>query len=105
MQSSTPNLSIAEAEVSSIPEGKPLSDTIVERETPNSPPLEPDELDPALLQKEVATEYYRMRNRMIQKHGGFLKDPDEENRIIPHTEEDGGPKRMSRFKAARIVLA
>jgi len=82
---------------------KPLADTIVEHENPVSTPPEPDELDPALLHQEVAAEYHRMRNRMIQKQGGFMKDPELEKGIIPLTEEEGGPKKMSRFKAARLA--
>jgi unconventional prefoldin RPB5 interactor 1 len=83
---------------------RPLADTIIEREIPASTPPEPDELDPALLHQEVATEYHRMRNRMIQKQGGFMKDSELEKKgIIPLTEEEGGPKKMSRFKAARLA--
>jgi unconventional prefoldin RPB5 interactor 1 len=83
---------------------KPLADTIIEREIPASIPPEPDDLDPALLHQEVATEYHRMRNRMIQKQGGFMKDTDlEEQGVIPLTEEEGGPKKLSRFKAARLA--
>ncbi len=83
---------------------KPLADTVVEREIPSSTPPEPDELDPALLHQAVTTEYHRMRNWMIQKQGGFMKNRDlEENGIIPLTEEEGGPKKMSRFKAARLA--
>lgn len=86
------------------PASKPLADTIIEREVAPSSPPEPDELDPALLQKEVATEYYRRRNQMIQKQGGFMKDPElEREGIIPLTEEEGGPRKMSRFKAARLA--
>lgn len=101
--SSTSDPGIAQTEIPPIPEGKTLVDIIVERDTPKVPPLEPDELDPVLLQQEVTTEFYRMRNRMVQKQGGFLKDPAEENGIIPRSEEEGGPRRMSRFKAARLA--
>jgi unconventional prefoldin RPB5 interactor 1 len=101
--SSASDPGVAEPDVPPIPEGKTLADIIVERETPKNPPLEPDELDPVILQQEVTTEFYRMRNRMVQKQGGFLKDPDEENGIIPRSEEEGGPRRMSRFKAARLA--
>jgi unconventional prefoldin RPB5 interactor 1 len=94
-------------QTSSIPmkaASKPLADTIIEREIPASMPPEPDELDSALLHQEVATEYHRMRNRMIQKQGGFMKDTDlEEQGVIPLTEEEGGPKKLSRFKAARLA--
>ena len=84
------------------PEGRTLASTIVEREVPlNASAAEPDELDPQLLHQEVATEYHKMRNRMIQRQGGFLKE--EEGEIVPFTEEEGGPKKMSRFKAARLA--
>lgn len=63
-------------------------------------PAEPDEFDPALLQQEVKIEYHKMRNRMIQRQGGFT-DPDD-SAEVPLTEAEGGPKKMSRFKAARL---
>ena len=68
--------------------------------TSSTTPTEPDEFDPALLQQEVKTEYHKVRNRMIQRQGGFT-DPDE-GPEIPLTEAEGGPKKMSRFKAARL---
>ncbi|KAF4625049.1 hypothetical protein G7Y89_g13123 [Cudoniella acicularis] len=84
------------------PEGKPMSATIVERDVPSSAVVkEPDELDPQLLHQEVVTEYHKARNRMIQRQGGFLQE--EESEIMPLTEEEGGPKKMSRFKAARLA--
>ncbi|KAI9879503.1 MAG: hypothetical protein M1830_008379 [Pleopsidium flavum] len=84
--------------------GKTHADSIVERETSQTEAdaLDPDDFDPALLQQEVATEYHRMRNRMIQREGGFLPREDQEERV-PLTEEEGGSaKKMSRFKAARL---
>ena len=79
-----------------------MAPTIVERETTtNTSPVEPDEFDPHLLHQEVATEYHKMRNRMIQKQGGFMKE--DESEIVPFTEEEGGPKKVSRFKAARLA--
>jgi unconventional prefoldin RPB5 interactor 1 len=84
------------------PEGKTLAPQVVERDIPvNASPGEPDDEDPQLLHQLVATEYHRMRNRMIQRQGGFLKE--EETEIVPLTEEEGGPKKMSRFKAARLA--
>lgn len=51
--------------------------TIVERPyNPSARPPEPDDLDPALLQQQVSNEYHRLRNRMIQREGGFTR-PDE----------------------------
>lgn len=88
--------------VPSGPEGRTLAPKVVERDVPpDATATEPDELDPQLLHQEVATEYHRMRNRMIQRQGGFLKE--EECEIVPLTEEEGGPKKMSRFKAARLA--
>lgn len=84
------------------PEGQVLAPTIVERDTPVSTSVpEPDDLDPRLLHQEVATEYHKVRNRMIQKQGGFVKE--EESAVVPFTEDEGGPRRVSRFKAARLA--
>jgi unconventional prefoldin RPB5 interactor 1 len=104
---STPiQFSPAEERVRLVPTGPAgkitLAPTIVERDVPlNTSAAGPDEMDPQLLHQEVATEYHRMRNRMIQRQGGFLKE--EEGEIVPFTEEEGGPKKMSRFKAARLA--
>jgi unconventional prefoldin RPB5 interactor 1 len=81
------------------PEGKTVADAVLERDV-SSAPKDPDELDASLLHQEAAVEYHRMRNRMIQKQGGFAKE--DELPIEPPDEEHGGPKRMSRFKAARL---
>jgi len=64
---------------------------------------EPDELDPALVHQEVSTAYHRMRNHMIQRQGGFMHiDDEDEKGEVPLIEAEGGPKRVSRFKAARL---
>lgn len=82
------------------PEGRTLADAIVERDLP-SDVKEPDEFDAALLHQEAAVEYNRMRNRMIQKEGGFVK---EREAPIEYPEDvDEGGKRLSRFKAARLA--
>lgn len=87
--------------VPSGPEGKTLASTIVERDVQDGSAAEPDEMDADLLNQEVATEYHRLRNRAIQRQGGFMQE--EETEIVPLTEEEGGPKKMSRFKAARLA--
>lgn len=87
--------------VPSGPEGATLASTIIERDLPLDSAQAPDELDPNLLHQEVATEYHKMRNRMIQRQGGFMKE--EESMTIPFTEEEGGPKKLSRFRAARLA--
>ncbi|PYI03743.1 hypothetical protein BO78DRAFT_399590 [Aspergillus sclerotiicarbonarius CBS 121057] len=81
------------------PEGKILADTLVEREIPKGPAVapEPDELDEQLHKKEIATEFYRIRNRMVQQNGGFV---GEEPEIVPIETEDA-PRRVSKFRAAR----
>ncbi|EPE30242.1 hypothetical protein GLAREA_12965 [Glarea lozoyensis ATCC 20868] len=84
------------------PEGTTLASTVVERDIPvDAFPAEPDELDPNLLHQEVATQYHKARNRLIHRQGGFLKE--EESEIVPFTEEEGGPKKLSRFKAALLA--
>lgn len=85
------------------PEDAILSSKIVERETPSDAEVkEPDEFDPHLLNQEVAMEYHKMRNKFIAREGGFMRD--EESEIVPLPEEEGGPRKMSRFKAARLGM-
>lgn len=87
---------------------KPIhAPTIIERpysaSSPSSAAVGPDEFDPALVRQEVSTEYHRMRNRMIQKQGGFMANPeDDESGEVPSAEIEGGRKKISRFKAARL---
>lgn len=75
---------------------------IIERPYSTTPttPAEPDDFDPALLQQQVKTEYHKMRNGMIQRQGGFTAP--EDGAEVPLTEAEGGPKKLSRFKAARL---
>lgn len=81
------------------PEGRTLADAVMERE-PVTKPREPSEFDADLLHQEAAVEYHRLRNKMIQREGGFAKE--KESAIEPLDESEGGPKKMSRFKAARL---
>lgn len=82
------------------PQGKTLAGNVLERDTP-SKVQEPDEFDAALLHQEAAAEYHRMRNRMILRDGGFMKNKEAPIEY-PEQEEEGG-KRVSRFKAARLA--
>ncbi|KAI1202781.1 Prefoldin subunit-domain-containing protein [Nemania serpens] len=82
------------------PEGQTLASAILEHE-PSNEIKEPDELDANLLHQQVTEEYYKMRNKIISRHGGFLKENTDP--IQPLEEEEGGPKRLSRFKAARLA--
>ncbi|TPX09292.1 uncharacterized protein E0L32_009484 [Thyridium curvatum] len=79
------------------PEGQTIADSVLERET--TKPREPDEMDAALLHQEAAVEYHRKRNRLIHSQGGFMKE--DKSPTVP-VEEDEEPKRVSRFKAARL---
>ncbi|KAL8393289.1 hypothetical protein RB595_003174 [Gaeumannomyces hyphopodioides] len=81
------------------PEGQTIAISIVERQ-PTTTVREPDDLDANLLHQEAAVEYQRMRNKLVHKDGGFLKE--DASAVVPLDEEEGGPKRMSRFKAARL---
>lgn len=82
------------------PEGQTLAETVLERAS-SAMPREPDEFDADILKQQTAVEYHKVRNRMIQKQGGFMKE--DESPIRPLDEEEGGPKRLSRFKAARLA--
>jgi len=88
------------------PPGKTHAEVLVERPKAQTGEeiAEPDEFDPALMQQELAVEYYRMRNRMIQRSGGFVRD-EEENEKISLSEDgdgEGGGRKISKFKAARL---
>lgn len=87
---------------------KPIhAPTVVERPpsatVKSSTIRDPDEFDPALVHQEVSTVYHRMRNHMIQRQGGFMNiDDEDEKGEVPLIEAQGGQKRVSRFKAARL---
>ncbi len=81
------------------PEGTTLVSSIVER-AESTEAKEPDDLDATLLHQEVAVEYHRKRTQLIGRQGGFVKE--NEPAISALEEGDGEPKRVSRFKAARL---
>ncbi|EGC41446.1 conserved hypothetical protein [Histoplasma capsulatum var. duboisii H88] len=83
---------------------KTLADELVERTVSyeNATPPDLDELDESLHKREIAAEFYKLRNRKIHQEGGFLREDEESNGTIP-LEEDGQPvKKLSRFLAARM---
>ncbi|KAK2803046.1 hypothetical protein FQN50_007127 [Emmonsiellopsis sp. PD_5] len=89
------------------PESKTLADKLVEREVSHESvtPPDPDELDENLHRQEIATEFYKIRNRKIQQEGGFMREDEETEGIVPldNEGESGEPvKRVSRFMAARM---
>lgn len=78
-----------------------MSNFVKERaSSANSSAEPPDELDPAIHRREVASEFHRMRTKMIQQQGGFV-ETEEEGAIVP-LNESGEKRKVSRFKAARL---
>ncbi|KAM5450087.1 hypothetical protein MaudCBS49596_004461 [Microsporum audouinii] len=87
---------------------KPLADVLVERTVHRDSviPPDPDELDEAIHRREVASEFYKLRNHKIQQSGGFLQEDATEPLVPLDTDENSQsgqeePKKVSRFKAAR----
>lgn len=74
---------------------RPVSASVHER------PQHQERLDrrSAKLQQELAAEYYRQRNRLIQKEGGFTAQADDDDEIF---QGQDGFKKQSLFKAARV---
>ncbi|KAJ5610643.1 hypothetical protein N7510_007362 [Penicillium lagena] len=83
------------------PEGKTLADRLVERDiTPGTAAApEGEELDEEIHRREIATEFYKARNRLVHQNGGFVNDDEQE--MVPIEDEDP-PKRISKFRAARM---
>ncbi|KAI4731323.1 hypothetical protein E4T49_00847 [Aureobasidium sp. EXF-10728] len=83
-----------------------ISDKIVEKPaTPSSTaraPEQVDELDPELQQRQLASEYYRLRNNIIRQQGGFKETEEEKDDPLMEQFPDGKLKKVSRFKAARM---
>jgi unconventional prefoldin RPB5 interactor 1 len=97
----------------SVPQtNKIMSPAIIERpDPPNSgkaPAPDPYDFDETLHKQEIAGEYYKSRNRMIQRQGGFIREDEDENygestAPLPVIDEETGKvKKISRFKAARL---
>jgi unconventional prefoldin RPB5 interactor 1 len=86
--------------------GSVMSDQIVEHAaapTTNArAPEEVDELDPELQQRQLASEYYRLRNNIIRQQGGFKETEEEADDPLMEQFPDGKMKKVSRFKAARM---
>lgn len=83
------------------PAGRTLATKIVEHDPSTMEPNAPDEFDPAIINRELQTEYNKARNRFIQQQNGFKPtEEDEESPIVE--EKDGKTKKVSRFLAARL---
>ncbi|PWW73055.1 hypothetical protein C7212DRAFT_285436 [Tuber magnatum] len=76
--------------------------SVIEREVSESTPVQlPDELDPSTHRAEVAVEYHRLRNKMIQQQQGGFVESEEELAKVP-LDDNGETRKVSRFKAARM---
>jgi unconventional prefoldin RPB5 interactor 1 len=88
------------------PSGPIIADKIIEHapSTTSSAhaPQEIDELDPELQSRQLASEYYRLRNNMIRQQGGFKETDEEADDPLMEQFADGKVKKVSRFKAARM---
>ena len=88
------------------PPGKVYAEKLIERPPTDTVTdvTEPDEFDPSLMHQELAVEYHRMRNRMIQRNGGFMRQEEEPAQTpIDEEEQLEGGRKMSKFKAARLA--
>ena len=93
------------------PPGQIQSKILIERPPPpttTTEPASPDEFDPALMHQELAVEYHRLRNRMIQRNGGFVQEEEPAEMPIVDDEREQqqleGGRKMSLFKAARLGM-
>ena len=81
-----------------------LSATVVEREIKERTISEPSDLDTEVLLREARANYYDIRNRAIERQGGFMPSEEEEDNPLME-EHDGKVRKVSRFKAARLKPA
>jgi len=93
------------------PPGKLVADAVIERPTVDGDSTaapDPNDIDEEIHRREIATEFYRMRNRRIHEQGGFVGEGEADNygdEVAPPLMEDestGKVRKVSRFKAARI---
>lgn len=79
---------------------KPILSGVIEKEDDEI--LEEDDSpdENAVNMTEIKQEYQRLRQQLIYESGGFKKK-DSEKEIEP-IDDSGAPKKVSRFKAARI---
>ena len=66
-----------------------MADLIMERESTKFTEEEPDDVDTAMLGREVAEEHQRLRSKFVHRQGGFLKE--DESPVVRLDEDEGGP--------------
>ncbi|KAJ9657233.1 hypothetical protein H2198_004459 [Neophaeococcomyces mojaviensis] len=94
------------------PAGKTIAETLIERPGPKNasdvPAPDGDDFDEELQKRQIALEHHRLRNRMIHEQGGYVGGGELENwgeeYAAPTVEDEktGQPRKISRFKAARM---
>ncbi|ETN38318.1 uncharacterized protein HMPREF1541_06352 [Cyphellophora europaea CBS 101466] len=94
-------------------EDRPLvAPTVFERATPTSTLApHPADIDDEMHRREIAMDYHKLRNRRIHAQGGFVRSTAEEDEemeemlgnSVLEDPETGEVKRVSRFKAARLM--
>jgi unconventional prefoldin RPB5 interactor 1 len=95
------------------PIGKIYEPNIMEHEHPRpsenakSPGSDDFGINAAMHQREIASEYHQLRNRMIQRQGGFVGEGEQNNwgdatAPLDTEGEDGKVRKVSRFMAARM---
>lgn len=98
---------------SSKAEDRPLvAPTVLERDDTSIPSApDPVDIDDEMHRREIAMEYHKLHNRRVHAKGGFVRgDPDEDDEMddmlsnnVLEDPETGEVKRVSRFKAARLM--
>lgn len=84
-----------------------IMEDVMERpivDTPRAPKAETDDDidDPEIRQRQLASEYYRLRNSIIRnQEGGFKESPEEAYEPLME-EKEGRVRKVSRFRAARV---
>lgn len=91
------------------PPGQIIAKNLIEQPAAQvTAPADPADFDEELHRKEVAVEYQKLRNRKIHDQGGYVKGGEAENYgevLAAETvvdENTGKPRKISRFKAARM---
>lgn len=102
IQSTTPNPPRNQIHSDRIIERHPSSDPALPPPAPNANEDGDEDFDTTRLQQDIRREYHHLRNRQIQREGGFLAAREEDSAEVPLTPEEGGAPKVSRFKAARL---
>lgn len=91
-------------------DSRPILSTNIQENPTSTPPIPPSFLDTmddsdsdedfSVNMAQVSAEYHRIRNKLIQKTGGFKASNTEKQ--FESLDENGNPIKVSRFKAAKL---